>query len=373
MRSARSRPTSATARQASPSSRPDPTFSSSPTPSVARQESQNMRPSTSSKALNGSGSAYSLRLEQGLGSVRGNKSTNSMSSEPEDASSVHSQQFLTSEFRDHHIRSIDPALRVSTSNKLFEPATPTVQPSQLSPTYSIMHTTSTDSNTTAVSILAPEVVVNSNGGERHSHPLPRDPISPKGAGATTGEVLLVPSPSLSRPRLNEFALFNEEIRARATASREGSRAYLQNSVQNASTHGPDASSPLKQRRVSLTKSSSGIPANGTLHSAIHNAGPGSVRSLSKQDLLEQVHKALFAPVSSGSISPTPGRGSPSDPLQPQVAAHPSFSQPISPTSSIQQQQSRAFGHNTAVVKATASGKIIQYGNPSVHPGNRYAK
>jgi len=125
--------------------------------------------------------------------------------------------------------------------------------------------------------------------------------------------------------------------------------------------------------------------DGVLHSAIHSAGPGSVRSQSKQDLLEQVHKTLFAAAPGGNTgsasSPTyqSARSSPVDmgtlQLQPQIAAHPSFSQPISPSpsTSILQQQRSAFGNNTAIVKPVASGKIIQYGNPSAHPGSRYAK
>jgi len=368
--------------------------SSTRRPSAKESASQKtVRPSTSSSTLGRSDSAGSLRLEQSLLHAKANGSMNSMSSGPEDAYTMHSRS-------------------------------PAPEP-------------------------APYMYPQSKGNISNNVPVPVT----KPAGKV--ETVMVPSPSLdprssSRPLLSEFAAFNEQIRARASASREDTRTYIAHSTNhraaspgnNVSTRAGsidassklDADSPLKQRRVSLVKTKSDVPAGAS--SATNSGDPirvnngknvnsvmtGGVqygghsnsslsgrshasKSRSKQELLEEVHRTLFAtpspagnssnstavggimPSGSGSNSRSPvnRRNSPLDPmlLQPayQVAAHPSFSQPISPTSSsdrashrLQTQQDRVFAQNPAVVKAGASsGKIIQYGNPSTHPASLYSK
>lgn len=341
-----------------------------------------IRPSTSSKALVHSGSAHKLQMELSLG---GTEKTRTVGAPRTSAATV-----ASSSAANEQLFVPAPAAR---SKQGDSPASGSAQHPPASTAVASRGISSTGGAAThsavsaAAGVLTEEAVVDVISKVEKFLP-PRGPVSPKSG------IPLSPSPSLARPMLNEFAMFNEQIRARATASREDSRSYLQNSA----SHAQDVNSPLKQRRVSLTKYNDSTPNNstgngtgssknldGVLHSAIHSAGPGSVRSQSKQDLLEQVHKTLFAAAPGGNTgsasSPTyqSARSSPVDmgtlQLQPQIAAHPSFSQPISPSpsTSILQQQRGAFGNNTAIVKPVASGKIIQYGNPSAHPGSRYAK
>lgn len=372
-----------------------------------------VRPSTSSSTLGRSDSAGSLRLEQSLLNAKANGSMNSMSSGPEDAYSLYR-------------RSPTPELTIQ------NPHTQTK-----GNTFKCNDVDSIDGSSTRVVSTTPPPRVAADLMKT----------------TTRAEPVLVPSPSLdvrssSRPLLSEFAAFNEQIRARASASREGTRAYIINSsnhraaspgnntgsTSNSNTQYAD--SPLKQRRVSLVKTKSEIPASvstasvgggskvGTSSGLQHGSNHSHAsRTRSKQELLEEVHRTLFAQpttataavggASAGgssvsSISPN-GRGgggshsrsplgrrnNPLDPmqLQPayQIAAHPSFSQPISSINnnsinkssgidnraavSLEAQQNRAFAKNPAVMTASAasSGKIIQYGNPSSHPGSSYSK
>ena len=361
----------------------------SATESIAQKT---VRPSTSSSTLGRSDSAGSLRLEQSLLHAKANGSMNSMSSGPEDAYNMHSRS-------------------------------PAPEP-------------------------APYTYPQSKGNTSNNIPVP----ATKPAGRV--ETVMVSSPSLdprssSRPLLSEFAAFNEQIRARASASREDTRTYIAHSTNHRAaspgagtraggidvSNKQDADSPLKQRRVSLVKTKSDVPAgapsatnyggasvtnngknvNSVVTGGVQYGGHSNSslsgrshasKSRTKQELLEEVHRTLFATpapagnsstsaavgggimsIGSGSDSRSPvnRRNSPLDPmlLQPayQVVAHPSFSQPISPTNSsdrashrLQTQQDRAFAQNPVVVKAGASsGKIIQYGNPSTHPASLYSK
>lgn len=386
-----------------------------------------MRPSTSNSTLGRSDSTGSLRLEQSLLNAKANGSMNSMSSGPEDARSVHSRS-----------------------------------PAPESATHS--HSQKKARNTATATNVPVSVPVN----------VPVPVTRPAGRV----ETVRVPSPSLdprssSRPLLSEFAAFNEQIRARASASREDTRAYITHSSSHraaspgnhtgtagGASNKLEADSPLKQRRVSLVKTKSDVPASaatsGTSTSANMTASGGkNVNSVitggvqygahpqsslsnhshvsktrSKQELLEEVHRTLFAtpgasatanaaavgnsvaPVvigayaglsggssggGGGSSSRSPVNNRHNNPLDPmllqqayQVTAHPSFSQPISPsnhynnssnsssadraTGLLQTQQDKAFTQNPAVVKAGATaGKMIQYGNASAHPANVYTK